>query len=62
MTSSGGIYSYTFNHNLDYAYPIISIYDNSSNLVFADALIVNSNNVTIKSAIDISGYRVVVQR
>lgn len=62
MSSSGGIYSYTFTHNLDYGYPIISIYDNSSNLVFSDAIIVDSNNVTIKSALDISGYRVVVQR
>lgn len=62
MSASGGIYSFNFAHNLGYAYPIVSIYSASNSLVFADVVIVDSNNVTIKSALNISGYRVVVQR
>ena len=62
MEETDNIYSFTFQHNLNYAYPSIVLYDTDNNLVYADVIIVDSNNVTIKSAIDISGYKVVVQR
>lgn len=61
-TASMGEYSYNINHNLSYDTPIVSIYDTSNKLVFADVSISNSNNVTIKAAIDLLGYKVVVQR
>lgn len=61
-TNVGGVYSHNYNHSLDYNYPVVSVYNSSNQLVISDVEIVDSNNVTIKSAIDLSGYKVVVQR
>lgn len=61
-TASAGVYSNNVNHNLDYSLPIVSLYNQDNQLVFANVSITDSNNVTIKSAIDLSGYKVVVQR
>lgn len=61
-TASGGVYLNNVSHNLDYSLPIVFLYNQSNQLVFSNVSITDSNNVTIKSAIDISGYKVVVQR
>jgi cytochrome c oxidase assembly protein Cox11 len=61
-TSSAGIYFHTFTHSLNYENPIVFLYNPGNQLVFSDVEIIDSNNVTIKAAIDLSGYKVVVQR
>jgi len=61
-TSSGGFYSYSFDHNLSYLYPVVMIYNLENNVVFADISAIDENSVTINSMIDISGYKVVAQR
>jgi len=61
-TASAGAYLNSVSHNLDYLLPIVSIYNQDNQLVFSNVSITDSNNVTIKSAIDLSGYKVVVQR
>ena len=61
-TASSGVYLNTVNHNLDYSLPITSLYNQNNELVFASVVVQNSNNVTIKSAVDLSGYKVVIQR
>jgi hypothetical protein len=40
----------------------VFLYNPGNQLVFSDVEIIDSNNVTIKAAIDLSGYKVVVQR
>lgn len=62
VSASAGIYSYTFTHGLNYSYPIVTIYNTSNQTVIADVEITDSNSVTIKSVVDLSGYRVVAQR
>jgi hypothetical protein len=62
VTPSSGVYEYTFNHNLGYLYPLISIYNVSSQIVLSDIMIVDSNTATIQSLIDMNGYKVVAQR
>jgi len=62
VSASGGIYSYTFIHNLDYDLPYVYVYDDSSRLVYPDIVTVDADSVIIKSAIDISGYKVVAHR
>lgn len=62
VSASLGIYSYTINHNLQYNTPIISLYNLNNSLVISDLEVLNANNVKIKSAIDLNGYKVVVQR
>jgi hypothetical protein len=61
-TASGGIYTHTFTHSLNYDNPIVFLYNTYNQLVFSDVEIIDANNVTIKAAIDLSGYKVVVQR
>lgn len=61
-TASGGVYLNSINHNLDYSLPIVSLYNQDNQLVSSNVSITDSNNVTIKSAVDLSGYKVVVQR
>lgn len=61
-TLTDGVYTNTVTHNLDYSYPIVQIYNDSGQMVISDVSIVDSNSVTIKAAINLSGYRVVVQR
>ena len=56
------IYFHTFTHSLNYENPIVFLYNPGNQLVFSDVEIIDSNNVTIKAAIDLSGYKVVVQR
>lgn len=62
VSASGGIYSYTLVHNLDYALPTIYVYDSQNRVVYPDTTIIDSDSVIIKSAIDISGYKVVAHR
>lgn len=62
ISASVGIYSYTINHNLNYSTPIVSLYNTSNSLVISDVELLNANNVKIKSVIDLSGYKVVIQR
>lgn len=62
VSASNGVYSYQYTHDLNYAYPIVSVYNTSGQQIIPDVSILNDNNVIIRSLIDISGYRVVVQR
>lgn len=62
VSSSGGIYTYIINHNLGYDYIITNIYDTSNNLVFGDVQVLDSASVTISSAVDLLGYKVVMQK
>lgn len=62
VSSSNGIYEYTFNHNLGYLYPLISIYNINNQIVLSDIIIVDSNTATIQSLINMNGYKVVAQR
>lgn len=61
-TASGGIYSHNVTHNLNYSSPIVAVYDTYNRLVIADISIMDTNSVTIKAAINLLGYKVVVQR
>lgn len=61
-TSSGGFYSFNFNHGLSYQHPIVFVYDLNDSMVFADVIAADDNNVTINAMIDISGYKAVAQR
>lgn len=62
VSASGGIYSYTLVHSLDYDPATIYVYDNQNRLVYPDITVIDSNSVIINSAIDISGYKVVAHR
>lgn len=62
VSPSAGIYSYSFSHNLGYIYPIITIYNTNNEAVVADIQTIDFNSVTIKSVIDLLGYKVVAQR
>lgn len=57
-----GIYTYIVNHNIGYDYVLTDIYDTSNNLVFGDVQVLNSASVTISSAVDLAGYKVIIQR
>jgi hypothetical protein len=61
-TVSQGVYSYNVSHSLNASDVIVSLYNTSNRLVFSEIEIVDNNNVTIKSLIDLSGYKVVVQK
>jgi hypothetical protein len=58
----GGVYFYTFQHNLNFKYPIISIYDLNDNYVISDYFFIDENYASITSSIDITGYKAVAQR
>lgn len=62
VTPTSGVYTYTASHNLNYAYPIVSVYNTSNELVAPQIELVNGNVVRIKSLVDLNSYRVVVQR
>ena len=62
VTASSGIYSYTVNHDLDEELVSVMLYNSSNELVIPEFTIVDSNNVQIESLINISNYKVVVQR
>lgn len=62
VSPSGGIYTYIVDHNIGYDYVITSIYDTLNNLVIGDLKVLDSASVTISSAIDLEGYKVVIQR
>ena len=59
---SAGIYSYLVTHDLGYNYVLTSLYDTNSNLVFGEVKILDSASVTINSLIDLTDYKVVIQR
>ncbi len=62
ISSSIGEYNYFINHNLDYLYPIVSVYNTNNELVISNIQSVNSNSVRINSVIDLNDYKVVIQR
>lgn len=62
LFSYGGLYFYTFIHNLNYQNPIINIFDLTNSLVYADISVIDENYVSITSNIDLTGYKVVAQR
>lgn len=62
LFSFGGLYIYTFNHNLNYLHPIINVFDNTNSLVYADIFSIDENYASITSNIDITGYKAVAQR
>lgn len=61
-SSSAGIYNHIFNHNLNYQYVSVNVFDNNNYLVFADVLNEDPNYVNIRAAIDLTGYKAVAQR
>jgi hypothetical protein len=61
-SSSAGIYNHIFNHNLNYLYVSVNIFDTNNYLVLADVLNEDPNYVNIRAAVDLSGYKVVAQR
>ncbi len=60
-SSSAGIYNHIFNHNLNYQYVSINVFNNNY-LVFADVINESPNYVNIRAAIDLTGYKAVAQR
>jgi hypothetical protein len=56
-----GVYVHNFEHNLNSESLIISVYDITSSQVIPDVVLVDSNNVTINAAIDLTGYKAVAQ-
>lgn len=62
VSPSAGIYQYIVDHNIGYDYVLTSIYDQNNNLVQADVKILDSASVTINSVIDLTDYKVVIQR
>lgn len=62
VSASLGQYIYTVNHSLNYPQPIVALYNTSNEVVLANVELVNSNSVKIKSVVDLSGYKVVMQR
>lgn len=62
VSPSAGIYQYTVDHNIGYDYVLTSIYDPNNDLVQADVKILDSASVTINSVIDLTDYKVVIQR
>lgn len=61
-STSAGYYYHQFNHNLNYQFPIVNILDTNNQLVMSDLLFNSSTYVTIKSLIDLTGYKAVAQR
>lgn len=59
---SAGIYSYRVTHDLGYNHVLTSLYDTNDNLVFGEVKVLDSASVTIKSLIDLTNYKVVIQR
>lgn len=62
LFSFGGLYIYTFNHNLNYLHPIVNVFNTNNSLVYADIFSIDENYVSITSNIDITGYKAVAQR
>jgi hypothetical protein len=61
-TSSSGYYDHLFNHNLNYQYVNVSLYDEESREVYADIFYESASHVNIRAAIDLTGYKAVAQR
>ena len=62
VNQSGGIYTYPINHNLNYEYPIVMVYNSSNELVDVSILTLDEDNLNLQSTSNMNGYRVVVQR
>ena len=62
VTASGGVYSYTVNHDLDEELVSVMLYNSSDQLIIPEYTTIDSNNIKIDSLINISKYKVVVQR
>lgn len=62
VTPSAGIYSYPVTHDLRYTQVLTSLYDTNNNLVFGEVRILDSASVTINSLVDLTDYKVVIQR
>lgn len=61
-STSAGYYYHQFNHNLNYQFPIVNILDTNNQLVMSDLLFNSSTYVTIKSLVNLTGYKAVAQR
>jgi len=61
-SSSVGYYNHTFTHNLNTQNVMVSVFNPSNQLVFADIFNNHANYVNIRSAIDLTGYKAVAQR
>ena len=61
-STSAGYYYHQFNHNLNYQFPIVNILDANNQLVMSDLLFNSSTYVTIKSLVNLTGYKAVAQR
>jgi hypothetical protein len=61
-TSSSGYYDHLFNHNLNYQYVNVSLYDEENREVYADISYESASHVNIRAAIDLTGYKAVAQR
>lgn len=61
IASSSGVYSYSISHDLNSLNPIVSLYDTSSQQVYANIGIINSNLINVDSLLNLNGYKVVVQ-
>lgn len=57
-----GVYSHEFDHNLNYQYPIVNIFNNNNELIISDIQFNSVNRATIKALKDLTGYKVVAQR
>ena len=62
VTPSAGMYSYSVAHDLGYNHVLTSLYDTNDNLVFGEVKILDSASVTINSLINLTDYKVVIQR
>ncbi len=62
ISPSAGIYSYRITHDLGNSHVLTSLYNPSNNLVFGEVKILDSASVTINSLIDLTNYKVVIQR
>lgn len=62
VSPTSGVFSYQINHNLNYLNPIVSVYNSIGRMFIVDVGIFDNNSVIISSLVDLSNYRVVVQR
>lgn len=62
VAPSSGVYTYTVTHNLGHSTPVVVVYNGQNEEIVADVTIVDQNTVTIKSASDMTGFKVVIQR
>jgi len=62
VSPSGGIYTYTINHNLNYETPIVMVYNTDNESVIVDHDVIDTNTIEVRSLSNMNNFRVVVQR